>query len=98
VKLSFNWWEQVIFLLALDAAWNAILAMLRSERRAIKALRWIDKKTAGKTLNGPTMATACMLYGLISVYGFFGAARFVFKLRRQMKNQNRGKGNGKRNR
>lgn len=95
LSINLSWWQQLIALFTMDAAWNAFLAMMKSEKRAIKALKWLDRKTKGKKINGPTMATACMLYGLISVYGFFGAARFIFKLRRQVTTQNR-RAHGKR--
>lgn len=82
---AFNWWEQLIFLFALDAAWNGTLAYFRTESRSIRTLKWLDKKTSGKKYNVAVMTVACFFYGLVSVYGFFGSARFVFRLRKYMK-------------
>lgn len=96
MKISLNWYEQIIFLIALDAIWNGFLAYVRAEKRSIKALRWLDRKTASKKYGPPMMATACMMYGLVSVYGMFGAVRFIFKLRNQIKKG--ANNNGRRNR
>jgi hypothetical protein len=81
----FNWWQQVLILIVLDGAWNSLLAHLRTEKRSLKILKWLDKRLAGKKGHDPAMATACLFYGLISIYGMFGAARFLFRMRRQIK-------------
>ena len=78
-------WQNFVILFVLDGAWNAALAFFRTEKRAIRGLKWLDKKTANNKAHLPAMAAACFLYGIISVYGFFGSVRFMYQLRKQLK-------------
>jgi len=87
-----NLWQQFLFLFALDSLWNFALAALKSERRAIRALKWMDRKLAGRAAHASVMASACLLYGLFSVYGMFGSVRFIYKLRKSMRRKNDGLG------